>query len=420
MALLGAGLLLALAGLALPWHDVIIYPGFRALAMPLWGEAFLPPPLAGWGTYGTAILGLLLLAGMGWHMQRPVVLFWAACLLLLLAARAPLQIAFSQPSWLEQFLLCRDQYLNLTTFSNRNEMPNMAQSIAAADLVSVEDPQERWNAALVSLRVGWCLVLAGGGVMMAGALLALEKTEIKKQGARALVLALVLAACPFARPVAGEFCWRAGERAEREGEWDRAEAWYRTSLWMDDWNRRVVRVYKRLGAVAAAKGERSAEHHFWEGCEASRLNALDEAMDRFMRVLSESADEGLRRQAGLQYADAALRYGQRLYTQGGAGAAVAYFKLAARYYPVPVAADYMAGFCLRESGQYEEAQKYLDRAIEGGTTSYLQAHSYTQRGDVKTLRHQVPEGRIDYLESLELDDDYNVRAQKALTDNLTP
>jgi tetratricopeptide (TPR) repeat protein len=418
------GILLILLGECFYWHDSIIFLGFRAINLPLLSGAIFPAPLAYPFSYGAAVLLLLVLAFIATRVRRPITIAWCAFFLLLLGISCPLQIAFSQPTWLEQYWQCHLQYEALTQFAGQHSLPDMGPALRSSTITGIHGLYDRLTATLLSLKIGWTFHLLGSLLFLAGTLAFIGRWEIMRPhvtcGACILLLTLV---GHLAGPFAGETCWDLGLKAERSANLEKAKSYYHWAMALDQWNRLDLRVYERLGAIAEAQHQvQSPEYHFLQGLRNEEWDNAETALAEFT-VAMASHDPSLASQARYQYAELSYNYGVQIYRSGNGGVAALYWQKAAQMrdgsHP---AEDYLAARGLQDAGQYGEALKSLARAQGGTGDALLQSQIYTSLGDVYYLRKDVPVGRLQYLESLTAVQNYieykNMRAQKALTDNL--
>jgi len=435
-----SGIGLILLGTILYWYDPVLFPGFSTFGMPLFHSALDTPPSIYLGlSYGVVILLCLALAWIGWEMRRPVPIWWAALILLLLGLNCPLQISFSQPTWLDRFLQARTDNLNLSAFGDSTDFPIevLAPSIPSAKLTDIQDLYDRWYASIVAMQIGWWLYMVGALVFAATAFFLISDPAIRrKQLVRAVAVTLLFLSFHCLMPALGEACWNLGQQQERAGDRNQAERYYRAALVLDEWNRRIPRVYERLGALAEADHRiHTPEYHFFMGQRKVSQNELNEALDEFSQAM-KGDDADLRRVAGNEYSYAASTLAMTLYNRGKtfneipvkidtvppqAGIAALYWQQAAQATEGNVAENFMAARAFQDSGQYDRASTLLTLDLDKTTDPMINAHLFSSQGDVDYLQGNLSEARSNYLQAysaLNHNKDYwSIRTVKDLTDN---
>jgi hypothetical protein len=437
------GLGLISLGTFLYWYDPVLFPGMAPFGLPMFHGALPAPTKFYFGlSYGVAILFGLALAWIGWEMHRPVAIAWAAFVLLLIALNCPLQIGFSQPGWLDQFLQARDNNLAIAAFGNNTDSPLeiLAPPIPSEKLTDIDGLYDRWYASVVALQIGWWFFLAGA-LLFAGAALSFVPAGVVRRRylVRAAIVFLLFLVFHGLGPTLGELCWDVGQRAEFGGHRDAAETWYRRALTLDEWNRRVPRVYARLGALAeAAHRVHSPEYHFYMGQRHMHQNDLNEALDEYSQAMT-AAGPDLRRVTGNAYSQAAFAAANILYHTGpssgdvpvkldmvspDAALAAFYWQKAAQATESNLADTFMAARAFQDAGQYDRAAALLTQARGKAADPMILSNFFDAQGDVDYLRGDVSAARLDYLRAYALlnhnKDYWSVRSAKNLTDNATP
>jgi hypothetical protein len=437
----GLGLGLIVSGTILYWYDPVLFPGFSTFGMPLFHSALDAPPKIYPGfSYGIGIVLCLVLAWIGWEMRRPVPIAWVALVLLLLGLNCPLQIGFSQPSWLDRFLQARADNLALSAFGNNTDFPIviLAQPIPSAKLTDVQGLYDRWYASIVTMQIGWWFYMSGALLFTATALLSLPDATVRRTFLiRAVVVIFLFLSFHCLTPVLGELCWNVGQQEERAGDRHQAERYYRDALALDEWNRRIPRVYARLGAVAEADHRVHApEYHFFMGQRQMSQSDFDEALEEFSQSMT-TTDPDLHRVASNSYSQVAFTVAMHLYRHGNtlgkipvkidmvppeAGMAALYWQKAAQATESNLAENFMAARAFQDSAQYNRASALLKLAMEKTSDPMLMAHLFDSQGDVDYLRGDLSQARLNYLKaysSLNHNKDYwSIRTVKDLTDNV--
>jgi len=417
------GILLILAGLIFYWHDSIVSPGYRAIGLPLFTSVVFPAPLFHPLSYGTAALLLLATAYIASRVKRPVMIAWCAFFLLLLGLLCPLQIGFSQPSWLDQYWQNDHEYSSLNGFSGRHSYPDMGPALVSSTILGIDGFYDRMNATLVSMKIGWSFFMIGSLLFLAGAVAYVGRWDILRPHATcAACILLVVLVANLAGPVAGETCWVCGLAAERDGKLDAASRYYHWAMSVDSWNRYDLRVYQRLGAIAEAQRRTQApEYHFLQGLRSEQLSRNELALAEFTRAMSAS-DPFLARQARYQYAKLASYIGLSIYSGGAPGTAALYWQKASPMLASHIAEDYMAARGQQDSANYGGALKTLAQTQTEASSLLLQSEIYDSLGDVYYYRKDVSTARLDYLQSIVVIENFleyhDMRAEKSLTDNL--
>jgi tetratricopeptide (TPR) repeat protein len=425
-ALVLPGILLILAGEIFYWHDSIVSPGYRAIGLPLFSGVIFPAPLFWPLSYGMAALLLLAIAFVANRVRHPMMVAWCAFFLLILGLLCPLQIGFSQPSWLDQYWQNHLEYTFLTRFTSQHSYPDMGPAVRSSTLLGIDGLYDRGVATILSLKIGWTFHTVGSLLFLAGALAYIGRWNILRPHAIcAAGILFVVVAANLAGPLAGETCWNWGLKAERMGKPDLAASYYHWAMSLDAWNRYDDRVYERLGAIAEAQNRVEApEYHFLQGLRNEVWGNNEPALAEFTLAMS-SSDPFLSRQARYQYAALASNIGQGLYQSNDApGTAALYWQKASPMIDEHIAEDYMGARGLQDAGQYDEALKSLAQAQADAKDALLQSQVYSSLGDVYYLRKDVAMARLQYLDSTTLVQSYieykNLRAEKNLTDNLQP
>jgi len=436
----GFGLGLIGLGTIFYWYDPILFPGYSTFGLPLFHSVLEAPSKIYLGlSYGVAIVLCLVLAWVGWEMRRPVPIAWAAFFLLLLGLNCPLQIGFSQPSWLDRFLQARADNLALTGFNNNTNflIEILGQPLPSMKLTDVQYLYDRWYASVVAMQIGWWFYMSGALLFLAAAMVALPDSATRRTYLnRAGVVMLLFLGFHCLRPVLGELCWNLGQEQEREGNRNQAEHYYRSALALDEWNRRVPRVYERLGALAEADHRiHTPEYHFSMGRRQAHQNHPNEALEEFSQAMT-TRDSDLHRVAANEYSQVAFTLAMRLYKGGNtfgeipvqvdmvpsqAGLAAFYWQKAAQTTESNVAENFMAARAFQDSGQYDRASALLALDMKKTADPMIRAQLFNSQGDVDYLRGDLSEARLNYLRaysSLNHNKDYwSVRTVKGLTDN---
>ena len=431
---------LIVLGAVLYWYDPVLFPGYAPFGMPLFHAVLDTPSKIYFGlSYGVVIILCLVLVWMGWEMRRAVPVWWAALMLFLLGLNCPLQIGFSQPSWLDRFLQARSDNLALSSFGNSTNFPIqlLAPAIPSAKLTDIQGLYDRWYASVVAMQIGWWFYMSGALIFATVAFfLIAEPASRRTQLNRAAVVIFLFLTFHCLAPALGELCWNLGQRQELKGNWDKAENYYRAALAFDEWNRRIPRVYQRLGALAEADHRIHApEYHFLMGERQMSQKDLSEALEEFSQAMI-SGDADLRRVAGNEYTQAASTLAMGLYNHKNlfgeipvkldmvppqAGIAALYWQKAAQASDSNVAENFMAARALQDSAQYDRATALLTLDLDKVGDPMLKSHLFGSLGDIDYLRGDLPGARLNYLQAysaLNHNKDYwSVRAVKNLTDN---
>ena len=417
------GVLMVLAGEVLYWHDSILSPGYRALGLPLWTAVVFPAPSFRLLSYGVVTLLLLVLALVAGRVRRPIIVVWCAFFLVLLGLQCPLQIGFSQPSWLDLYSQNNLEYTSISGFANRHSYPDVGPALASSTMQALDGLYDRLQGTILSLKIGWTFHTLGSLLFLVGATMAIGRWSVLRPHVKlATAIFLGFLALNLTGPFAGEACWNRGIKEERAGNLDAASNYYHWAMKLDVWNRYNVRAYQRLGVIAEAQNRLNApEYHLLSGLRNTEFHNMDAAMADFQQVMKAS-DPYLARQGRVQ--NAALLSGIALtfYQSGSPGTAAFFWQKSASTSESHLAEDYMAARGQQDSGQFNAALSSLGQAQTETSGPLLLSEVYASLGDVYYYRKDVVQARLEYLESISMVENHveykDMRAQKALTDNL--
>ncbi|HUB67758.1 MAG TPA: hypothetical protein VL981_09775 [Candidatus Methylacidiphilales bacterium] len=420
------GIFLIFAGELFYWTDSITSFGYRPINLPLFSSANSPAPLFHPFSYGTAVLFLLFISYIAARVRRPLTVAWCAFFMFLLGLLCPLQICFSQPSWLDLYWQNHLEYTSITGFAIQYSYPITCPALISGTILGIDGLYDRIVATADGIKIGWSFHVIGSFLLLVGAISFVGRWNILRPHATcAAFILLATLAMNLAGPVAGEICWNHGLAAERAGELDQASRYYHWAIDLDGWNRYNGRVYQRLGAVAEAQSRwETPEYHLLQGMRQAEWGSMeaDSALDEFNQAMT-SSDPFLARQARYQYGTLAANYALAIYRSSAPGMAAVYWQKAA---PMKeenhVAEDYLSARAFQDSGQYNKALDSLAQAQTEANALLLQGQFDCSLGDVYYFRKDVANARLQYLNSYSLLENYieykDIRAQKALTDNL--
>jgi len=415
------GIALAFLSLFGGWFDPATSPRLSAFQIGLCQETSLPAAPFNLISFGTVGSLFCLLAWLSVRRKNSRMLALAALALFFLGIDCVIQVAISQPLWLETGLRGTNDFQNIMSFANQysidtgyDAVPDNGVSVTP----STTNLLDRLVAAYDCLSYGWLWFTVAAGVCLFSSfwVTADRGPLFSSLGAVYLLLGLIILA-QIILPVIGQYDLWIGDRAAVADDLPRAERDYRQAIALDEWYRLQPTAYLKIGALHSSEGDHaSPAARLYDGINLIDRKFYLEGMDQLTQA-STADDRVLAALVRRKIADLSLTQALSFYSKGAQGEACLELKRALQNDPRQVAACYMLGKANADGSTMDQALDWYLKAQQRTNLPVLRAVCLSAMGDCYYKMGQVAKARDYYLESFKVDKNTNYRAAKSLIDD---
>jgi tetratricopeptide (TPR) repeat protein len=365
-------------------------------------------------SFGVLFTGLILLASAACWMQLPRIQYLAAAFAVFLVVWAVARLGLSDTNMLIE--LSRESTWWSVMLGRPSPQSQMEPDVWSQ--LSFETVFDRVYSCWYYLGLGWYAALVTSLGAMVGARAAGRAFRWRGALATVAVAGLILA-LSLVRPIEAQRSFTAGVRAQTLGEAARAINDFRRAVRIDRWYAMNPRVYERIGALQAGRGQTDqpeynvylAERLFANNQFSATIGDLPTAIASYERLASRSDDLGA--VARIRVNDLRLILGWHLVQGGAFGQALQVLEQVSRDDPNNWLAPYYLGVVYPTMSRYQDLKEVTQRFLERCGDPLIIGILYANLGDAETWLGNYDAAHQAYYQSYYQDYMFNSRGATA-------